>query len=129
MSQKVINGITYTTLAPDKIRKYVIQICEKEWDTEDFPKYGADLYDSSWKLEEIEVAKIVLNETLLQSDTFQKDVQTRIKKQKKLYATRKPLAPLILRGNDLLIFDGYARYHLLNELGVKKCFAYVGYRN
>ncbi len=29
-------------------------------------------------------------------------------------------------GNDLLIFDGYARLHALRQLGIDKCLAYVG---
>ena len=125
--ERVVDGITYIVLSQDKIRNYVIETCQKEWDLNDFPKYAGDLYNSTWKLEEIEVDKISLNEMLLKSEFFQKDVQPRIKKQKELYTNKKPVSPLILRGNDLLIFDGYARYHLFKEIGVKKCLAYVSH--
>lgn len=123
---RITDGITYSVLGEDKIRDYVVKICEAEWDAEDFPKYGDDLYKSQWKLEEVEVSKIKVDQDMLQSETFQKDVQPRIVKQRELHEKKEPIPPLILRGNDLLIFDGYARYHLLQELGIKKCLAYVG---
>lgn len=126
MNNLAVDGIIYTLFPEEQIKKYVIDICEKEWDSDDFPKYGDDLYRSTWKLEEIEVAKISPNPTLMQSKFFQKDVQPMLQKQKELYLAKTPIFPLILRGKDLLIFDGYARYLLLKGLGTKKCLAYVG---
>lgn len=127
MTERIVDGVTYILVPTEQIRKYIIGVCEKEWDPNDFITYNKDLYGSEWKLEEIDLAKIIPNKTLLKSDVFQKDLRPRLRKQKELYATKKPIPPLILRGSDLLIFDGYARYHLLKELGVKKCLAYVGY--
>ena len=127
MNNLAVDGITYVLFPEEQIKKYVIDICEKEWDADDFPKYGNDLYQSTWKLEEIEIAKIFPNPTLMQSEFFQKDVQPRLQKQKELHLAKAPIFPLILRGKDLLIFDGYARYLLLKELEVKKCLAYVGH--
>ena len=54
--------------------------------------------------------------------------QAAIKKQKELFAGKIVIPPLILRGNDLFIFDGYARYHFFKDIGIKRCLAYVNHR-
>lgn len=128
LTEKKLNGISFFVLPQEQIPKYVFDVCQGEWDKEDFVKYGDDLYKATWQIEKILVDKIKVNEEMLKSDAFQKDVQPRIVKQKELYAAGVPMNPLILRGSDLLIFDGYARWHLLKQLGAKHCMAYVGRR-
>ncbi len=125
--EKKLNGIRYCLVSEDKIKDYVVEIANKEWSGDDFLKYGDDLYKSEWSLEVIEVRKIKPNYEMLKTEKFQKDLLPRIKEQQKLNSQDKPIPPLILRGSDLLIFDGYARYHVFKERKVEKCLAYVGH--
>ena len=124
-----INGITYKISPPEKVREYVLSICEKEWSVIDFSEHEYDLYQSTWKLEEVTVSNITVNDSLLAQEKFQKDLTPRIEKQRELFKLKEPIPPLILRGRELFIFDGYARYHLFKELNIKKCLAYVGHRD
>jgi hypothetical protein len=126
--EKIIGGVNYSVLPAEKIREYVENICKKEWTENDFPVYGDDLYKSDWKLEEILVANISVNDSLLKRKEFQQDLKPRIEAQRDMLKSKTTIPPLILRGSDLLIFDGYARYHLFKELGIKQCLAYVGHR-
>lgn len=127
--EKIIEGISYTFLPDEEVKDYVINICEKEWTENDFPLYGDDLYKSKWKLEEVSVSNISVNNSLLAREEFQKDLHIRIEKQRELFKSKTAIPPLILRGKDLFIFDGYARYHLFKELGIKHCLAYVGHHD
>ena len=127
--ERTIEGITYRILPPNEVRRYVLDICKKEWAENDFLVYGNDLYKSAWETEEILISKISVNNSLLMNEEFKKDLLPRIEKQQELHKTKTAIPPLILRGNDLLIFDGYARYHYFKNLEIEKCLAYVGRRN
>src|SRR3989339_2224082 len=125
--EKIVEGIKYFIINDKDIRDFVIKVAEKEWDKEDFIKYGKDLYDSKWGLKEIEINNIKPNLDLLATEVFQKDLQERIKKIREILNKGQSISQLILRGQDFLIFDGYARYHVLKERNIKKCLAHVGY--
>ena len=125
----VLEGIQYRVLVePAEIERFVLATCEEEWDPEDFEEFGQDLYDQRWVLERVPVEKIQVLQHQLESDEFIADVTPRIERQRVLHGSGEAVPPLILRGDDYLIFDGYARWHLLKELGIKECLAYVGRR-
>ncbi len=105
-----------------------MRVVKEEWEVEDFEKYGEELRHSEWKLEEVELIKIKMRPELMASQEFGEDLAARIEKQRESHANGMPIRPIILRGADLLIFDGYARVHFLQKIGKKKCLAYVGYK-
>lgn len=125
VATKSLRGIRYKILESSKIFDYVISVADKEWECLDFVKYGNDLKNSGWVLRKIKISAVKTNKKLLKSAKYQKDLGKRIKKIKLMVSEKKPMPPLILRRKDFLIFDGYARYHVLKELGIKECFAYV----
>lgn len=125
-TSKQLDGIHYLALeASDEIEKYVLAICEEEWSLEDFDEYGPDLYNQKWELTEVEVKQILPQQQLLHSPKFIADVTPRIAKQRELHANGIAIPPLILRGKDLFLFDGYARWHFFNEIEVHHCLAYT----
>lgn len=124
---RIIDGIKYQLIDNGKIRDYIVDVANKEWEKEDFVKYGTDLETSRWMLKVVDVRKIKVNEDLMRSIEFQKDLKRRIKIIKKILLKDKLIPPLILRGKDLFIFDGYARLRVLESMGVDQCLAYVGY--
>jgi len=125
----VLESIKYRVLdEPVEIERFVLATCEEEWDPEDFEEFGCDLYDQQWALEQVPVEKIQVLQHQLESAEFIADVTPRIEQQRTLHRSGEAVPPLILRGSDYLIFDGYARWHLLKELGIKECLAYVGRR-
>ncbi len=125
----MIEEVGYLVLPPEDVRSYVEDACKKQWTERDFPVYGDDLYKSEWKLEEISISAISVDESLLKREKFQQALKPRVEKQQELFKSKIAIPPLILRGSDLRIFDGYARYHFFKELGVKQCLAYVGRRD
>lgn len=121
-----LDSIKYRVLVDEsEIQNYVVTVCEEEWSLEDFDDYGTDLYDQTWRLAEVSVSDILPQAELLKSVKFVADVTPRIAKQKSLYEEGTPIPPLILRGRDLFLFDGYARWHMFKEFGITRCFAYT----
>lgn len=128
-TEMVLEGICYRVLNDsDEIERFVVATCNEEWDREDFEQFGLDLYEQQWALRQVPVDKIQVLRHQLQSADFIADVTPRIEKQRALHRNGDAIPPLILRGHDYLIFDGYARWHLFNELGVKECLAYISRR-
>ena len=120
------DGTRYRVLTDEaEIQEYVLAVCEKEWSLEDFDGYGKDLYGQTWRLNKTKVADILPQKELLESERFIADVTPRIAKQRELYRNGVAIPPLILRGKDYFIFDGYARWHMFKELGVDRCLAYT----
>ncbi len=126
VSTKTLDGIKYKLLAEEQIRDYVNEIAIKEWSSQDFRKYGNDLWQSKWKLKVVPLNKIKLNQDLLQTKEFKKDLIPRIEKMKEIIGEKEAIPPLILRGSDFLIFDGYARFKVLRRKRITRCLAYVG---
>jgi hypothetical protein len=122
-------GVSYRLLRGDKVREFVLGIANAEWEPDDFETYGDDLLCSVWELREVELEQIKPNEKLLAFSQFQEDLKPRIAEIKTLLQNSQAIRPLILRGSDLLIFDGYARYQALKGRGIGKCLAYVGKRS
>jgi hypothetical protein len=125
---KELEKVNYQILPANEVSEYIQNMAKEEWGPEDFELYGDDLNKSEWKLEEIELDKITMRADLLASEEFMKDVEPRIENQLKIIPAGIAIPPLVLRGSDLLIFDGYARTNALKKLGKNKCFAYVGHR-
>lgn len=125
---RVVENVKYGLVPKDELKETIETIAKEEWDEEDFRMFGDDLYKSNWELEEVDVDKINIREDLMNDPEFIKSLNLRVNIHKKLQVDKVAIPPLILRGSDLLIFDGYARLHTLKELGIKKCLAYVGRR-
>lgn len=122
-----VDGIAYDVLEdPAQIERYVLGVADAEWDPEDFDEFGADLLGQHWSLECVPVASIRPQQALLDSAAFQADVQPRIAAQRSIHGRGESVPPLILRGSDFLIFDGYARWHYFEERRIARCLAYVG---
>ena len=123
---RILEKVQYALIPDEKLQGFVERMAKEEWEVEDFERYGEELHNSRWKLEEVELAKIKMRPELLASRQFQKELVKRIEKQRELCTSGIPIHPIILRGADQLIFDGYARVHFLKEIGKKRCLAYVG---
>ena len=56
---KMCDGVLYTVLSErEEIRNYVFGEAHDDWDQSDFVKYGDELKNFEWKLEEVRVADI-----------------------------------------------------------------------
>ncbi len=126
--RRQLDGVWYKIFIDVKdVELYVSSVTKKEWTEDDFKVYGKDLHQVLWKTEEIEVKNILPNWEKLKTEEFKKDLAHRIKRQEEIQAKNIAIPPLILRGADLFIFDGYARWSVFSKKGIKRCIAYVAY--
>lgn len=123
---EVLGGVRYRLIKPSKIREHILSMANNEWDPEDFIHYGEDLRKATWKLERVRIEKVRMRPELIRSRDFRKELRPRIANHLNLIKAGRPMPPLVLRGEDFLIFDGYARLHALRHLGAEECLAYVG---
>ena len=119
------HGVTYEVLPDSEIAARVRSMASEEWEPEDFEKWGQDIFVSVWSVQVVPVSEIKMRPELLASQEFQADLKNRIATQIGLIRAHKPIPPLMLRGGDLFLFDGYGRANALRALGIAVCVAYV----
>jgi|SRR5450759_3050541 len=120
-----VSGVVYEVADGGAIAAWIWEMANKEWEPDDFDKWGQDLLTPQWSVQVVPVAAITMRPELLASEEFQAELLGRIETQIGLIRDRTPIPPLVLRGGDLFLFDGYARTHALKALGVSQCLAYV----
>jgi hypothetical protein len=126
MSELVeVSGVVYEVADGIAIAAWVRKMASKEWEPDDLDKWGQDLLTPHWCVQVVPVATITMRPELLASEQFQTELLGRVAIQIGLIRDRTPIPPLVLRGGDLFLFDGYARTHALRALGVAQCLAYV----
>ncbi len=114
MSELVeVCGVVYEVLPSAAIAAWVREMASKEWEPDDFDKWGQDLRTARWSVQVVPVAVITMRPELLASEEFPAELLGRVETQIGLMRDRTPIPPLVLRGGDLFLFDGYARTHAL----------------
>ncbi len=126
---RVVGGIRYGLIEPSVVREHILSMADQEWDPEDFARSGKDLRNATWKLEKVKVQSVRMHTELMRSREFRNDLRLRIGRVLKLIKRGGSIPPLVLRGKDLLIFDGYAGLHALRQLGATECLAYIWHRS
>ena len=137
-----LQGITYWVIEdPAEIADFINSNIRKEWEA-DLRSVGRDpredpwlqtLYRSKWRLEVVDADRIVLNPDIMNYvDTergyrFQESLAKRRKELRSVMETyRAVIWPVILRGEDMLLADGYCRLTTLQEIGISQVYAYLG---
>lgn len=138
-----LDGISYWVIEdPDGIRDFINTEIRKEWGFDvrslpgDDPAAGAwlqDLPNRRWKLEIVEISKVLLDEHMMRfvdSKTGYNFPEHLAKRRKELrYAIENygiVIWPIIVRKEDMQVLDGYCRYTTLKEMNVPRVYAYVG---
>ena len=120
-----VDAVVYEVADGGAIAAWVREMASKEWEPDDFDKWGQDLLTSEWSIQAVSVAAITMRPELLASEEFQTELLGRVATQIGLIRDRTPIPPLVLRGGDLFLFDGYARTYALKAVGVAQCLAYI----
>jgi hypothetical protein len=132
-----LRGITYWVF-PDKreIRGFINSNIKKEWEKDDFEdrtnpqKDGwlLSLPKRKWNLQEIDIDSIMLNHEMLARDAFTTRLEERSNELRKVLSEYNAVIwPLVIRGEDFELKDGYCRYTTLKKMGVSRTLAYVGF--
>jgi hypothetical protein len=137
-----LEGITYWVIDnPEEIRDFINTEVRREWE-QDIKEMARDpasgiwletLPSRKWRLSIVRTADVKLNEFALNyvdaksGYNFAERLAERGKELRKgIELWGRVIWPIIVRGEDMEVLDGYCRYTTLRELGVSRLYAYVG---
>jgi len=132
-----VQGIAYWVLNdPKEIRRFINSNIRQEWERDNIDD-GVDsktddwllsLPRRVWRLRTLGVAKISLDPSMMAREGFVKHLNVRSDEMRRSISEyhRFVLWPLVLRGEDYRLKDGYCRYTTLKRMGIVRVLAYVG---
>jgi len=139
-----LDGIPYWVLEDHaQIAELVNDYVRKEWESDNRDR-GKDPKDSRWirslpsrhwRLTTLALKEVKENPeiiTIQNKETgydFAERLETRkadLKREIEQYGAI--IRPLILRGEDMQLMDGYCRFYTLRDFGVPRVYAYIGYQ-
>ena len=131
-----LSGVTYWVLRdPVEIWSYINSNVTKEWEEDDRDD-GVDpeadgwllsLPRRGWSLRALEVGAIRLDPETMSRDGFVARLEERSDELLRcvtLYGA--VIWPLVVRGEDTMLMDGYCRFSTLEKMGTRRALAYVG---
>jgi len=134
-----LDGITYWVIEdPDEIHEFTNTQIRKEW-TQDAKDEGRDPQDDAWlqalpkrkwRLEILELGGIKPNPYEFIPGTgynFEERLAKRSGRLRKAVQTYGSVIwPVVIRGEDMQLVDGYCRFTTLKAMNVPRIYAYVG---
>lgn len=125
-SLRIIEGVKYRLVQESMIGVHVFSILSSEWGEHEFREEQPEMEKWNWSAQPIKVEDIRLWKALMQDPAFISDLQGRIRVQKERVMRGDAIEPIVIRGRDMVIYDGYARLEALKQLGKNKVLAYLG---
>ena len=122
----VVQGIRYRVKKELEIRDHLFAILLSEWEEEEFNREYPEMDRWNWKVETLKVRDIKLWKPLMEDPAFISELEKRVEAQKNMILRGETVEPIVVRGRDMIIYDGYARLHALKQLGKREALAYVG---
>ncbi len=131
-----VEGITYWVIDDSKqIRRFINTTIRREWEKDaetdgvdaSLDPWLRDLSKMKWSLRTIAVANIKLDPSMMRQQEFVARLEERSRQLRRgieLYG--QVIWPVIIRGEDSTLKDGYCRYTTLKTMGVKRTLAYAG---
>ena len=132
-----MQGITYWVLNdPKEIRHFINSNIGQEWERDNIDD-GVDsktdewllsLPRRVWRLRMLSVAKITLDPLMMAREDFVKRLDERSNEMRRSVSEyhRFVIWPLVLRGEDYRLKDGYCRFTTLKKMGIRRVLAYIG---
>jgi len=138
-----LEGISYWVIDdPEGIWAFISTEVMKEWEDDirsnpTDPAAGAwlaTLPKRRWHLEMVRTSEVTLDQqamNFVNSKTgynfAERLAQRRKGLREELERWSRVIWPIIVRGEDMQVLDGYCRYTTLQEMGIQRIYAYVGY--
>lgn len=140
-ASRTLDGISYELMVDTHdISRFVNTEIRKEWE-DDIRGRGDDPLGSGWltglaarewKLEIVGLDEIQLNQSIMNyvdaktGYNFIRRLEERKRELKRALENGSQIWPLVLRGEDSQLMDGYCRYHTLREMGANRAYVYIG---
>ena len=122
----VLQGVRYRVMEEPSIKGRLFRALLAEWGREAFNEELPDMVRWNWKVETMRISDIKVWDELMRDAAFVSELEERIKMHKDLITQGEDIEPIVVRGRDMVIYDGYARLHALKQLGKDEILAYVG---
>jgi len=122
----VVQGVRYRVKKELEIKSHLFAILPSEWGEEEFNREQPEMDRWDWTVETLKVQDIKLWKPLMEDPAFISELEKRVEVQKNRILQGEIVEPIVVRGRDLIIYDGYARLHALKQLGKRETLAYVG---
>ncbi len=133
---KRIEGITYWVIDDSsQIRRFLNTNIRHEWEKDaetdgidpSLDPWLRDLPKLKWSLKTIAMASLRLDPFLIGRRDFVERLEERSKQLRRgIELYDQVIWPVIIRGEDSMLKDGYCRSTTLKAMGVKRTLAYVG---
>ena len=136
-----LDGITYWAIKdPTEIRDFICNNVRKEWEADiaeqedhEGGTWLGTIRARRWRLEVTELSKVKLSAEIMDyaNEETGYNFRKRLEERKKVLEREidkfgAVIRPLILRGEDMQLMDGYCRFHVLSGRGATRAFTYVG---
>jgi len=122
----VVQGVRYRVKKESEIRNHLFVILLLEWEEEEFNREYPEMDRWNWTVETLKIRDIKLWKPLMKDPAFISELEKRVEVQKNRILWGETVEPIVVRGRDMIIYDGYARLHALKQLGKREVLAYVG---
>ena len=131
-----VEGITYWVLnEPKEIRGLINSNIRQEWERDNLTD-GVDsaaddwlltLPKRVWRLGILDINRITLDPSMMSRESFVKELDERSNEMRRSISEYHIVIwPLVLRGEDHRLKDGYCRFTTLKKMGIRRILAYVG---
>lgn len=131
-----VEGITYWTISdPNQIRRFMNENIRHEWKKDDEsdnldPRndpWLRGLSKLNWSLRTIKITDIKLDSSMMERRSFVEELEERSEELARGIENYDIVIwPVVLRGEDLMLVDGYFRYTTLKRLSKTRTLAYIG---
>jgi len=135
-SLRRVEGITYWVINDSRqIRRFINTNIRHEWEKDaetdgvvlSIDPWLRGLSRMKWSLRTIAVANVQPNPFLIKQQDFVRRLKERSEQLRRgIELYDQVIWPIIVRGEDSMLKDGYCRYTTLKTMGVKRTLAYVG---
>ena len=132
-----LEGITYWVINDrEEIRRFINTNVRREWEEDNKNDEVDSLKDDwllslsrrEWRLRTTSVDKVGLNPVMMARTAFATRLKQRSEEmQRSITSYGIVIWPLVIKGEDHELKDGYCRYMTLRNMGVSKVWAYVGF--
>ncbi|MBI3859086.1 MAG: hypothetical protein HY296_02440 [Thaumarchaeota archaeon] len=131
-----VEGVTYWVInEPTEIRKLINQNIRHEWER-DAEHDGIDptrdpwllgLSKLEWSLRTVRTSDVKVDVSLMSNRAFVHRLQERSRQLRRgILQYDAVIWPMVVRGDDLMLKDGYSRYTTLKGMGMSKTLVYFG---
>jgi len=122
----VLQGVNYAVVRESMIRAHLFGKLLPEWGEEAFNEELPEMDGWLWRAERVKISDIKLWDEVMRDPTFILELEKRVAMQKDRIVQGEHIEPIVIRGRDMVIYDGYARLHVLKQLGKTEVMAYIG---